>query len=278
MKKICVIISLFFITSLLFSQNVQFTVVAVKSTKVKKNGSSSFVDFNVGEKLNSSDVVVCNKDGSVSFLCSTGKVLSYNKSKEIKLSELLNISAGNSSKNLLGKLQNIAGNKSNKSSKVAANIGGVRLTESVPKNVSLITPSKKETKILDGYPVFNWNKVQGEDEYQLTILTKDFDVVKTLALSDTTYQYLKDDPKLEHGATYICIVKPLNTTKQNEDQTFTIVTNEELIEMNKIIDETKLLLSKSKANILTKSIILETTYESLELYSFVFVLLYKGQF
>ena len=83
MKKIFVIISLFFITSLLFSQNVQFTVVAVKSTKVKKDGSSSFVDFNVGEKLNSSDVVVCDKGGSASFLCSTGKVLSYNKTKEI---------------------------------------------------------------------------------------------------------------------------------------------------------------------------------------------------
>jgi hypothetical protein len=270
MKKIGVVtLLLFVVTSLLFAQSDEFTTVATKGTKVKKAGSSSFIELNVGEKLNPSDEVICEKGGSASFLVSTGKVLVYNKSKEIKLSELLSISSGSSNKDLAGKLQSIADNKLSPASKVSANIGGVRATESVAKDVFIITP-RRGTKILDGYPIFNWNRMQGEDEYQLTILTEDFDVVKILALNDTTYQYSKDDPNLEQGVTYICIVKPINATKQSEYQTFTIATDEEMIEMNKIIDETNLLLSQSEADILTKSILLGATYESLELYSLAY--------
>jgi cellobiose-specific phosphotransferase system component IIB len=268
-KKILVITLLFFITSLLFAQSGQFTTVATKSTKVKKIGSSYFIELNVGEKLNPSDVIVCEKGGSTSFLVSTGKVLVYNKSKEIELSELLSVSSGGSNKDLAGKLQSIADSKLSPASKVSANIGGVRATESVAKDIFIITP-RRGTKILDGYPVFNWNRMQGEDEYQLTILTEEFDVVKLLVLSDTTYQYSKDDPELEQGVTYICIVKPINVIKQSEYQTFTIATNEEMIEMKKVIDEINLLLSQSEADILTMSILLGATYESLELYSLAY--------
>ena len=269
MKKIFVITLLFFVTFLLFAQNDQFTTVASKSTKVKKDGSSSFVDLNVGEKLNPLDMVICDKNGSASFLCSTGKVLVYNKNKEIKLSELLTSSSGNSNKDLAGKLQNITDNKLSPTSKVAANIGGVRATESVPKDVFLITP-RRETKILDGYPSFNWNRMEGEEDYQLTILTEDFDVVKTLAISDTTYQYSKDDPELEQGVTYICFVKPMSSNKQSEFQTFTIATNDESVEMKKVIEEINLLLSESEADVLTKSILLGATYESLDLFSLAY--------
>ena len=266
MKKIFVVILLFVVTSLLVSQNNQFTTVAAKAAKVKKDGTSSFVDLNVGEKLNPSDVISCAKNGSASFLCSTGKVLVYNKSKEIKLAELLTGSSGNSNKDLAGKLQNITDNKLSPTSKVASNIGGVRATESVTKDVFIITP-RRGTKILDGYPAFNWNKMEGESEYQLTILTEDFSVVKTLVLADTTYQYSKTDPVLGQGITYICIVKPVNATKQSEYQTFTIASAHDVATMSELIDETNLLLSQSNADILTKSVLLGATYESLELYS-----------
>jgi hypothetical protein len=266
MKKILVTILLFVITSLLFSQNDQFTTVASKGTKVKKSGSNSFVDLNVGEKLTASDMIVCDKNGSASFLCSTGKVLVYNKSKEVKLAELLTSSSGNSNKDLAGKLQNITDNKLSPTAKVASNIGGVRATESVAKDLFIITP-RRGTKILDGYPLFSWNRMEGEDEYQLTILTEDFNVIKTLVLSDTIYQYSKNDPILGQGITYICTLRPINATKQSEYQTFTIVTLEEFSMMKEVIDGTNSLLSQAGADILTKSILLGATYESLELYS-----------
>jgi hypothetical protein len=183
---------------------------------------------------------------------------------EVKLAELVSGGATSTNKNIAGQLMEITNNKLNPSLKVSSNISGVRATESVAKDIFFITP-RRGTKVMDEYPSFTWNRMQGEKEFQLTVLTEELDVIKTISLKDTTYKYTDKDPKLQRGNTYICIVKPVSSSKQSEYQTFTIVTDTEAITLKNRISETEIMLAQ--ADELSRSILLGTTYEALELYS-----------
>ncbi len=264
MKKLYLIILTLLISSFLFAQTEPFTTVASKEVQVKKEGSKNFAKLNVGEKLKAGDVIKCAQGGSASFLHSSGKVIVYNKTQETKLADLTSSSGASGNKNLAGQLLEITNNKLNPELKVSSNIGGVRATETVAKDIFFITP-RRGTKILNEFPVFTWNKTQGESEFQLTILTEELDVIKTVTLKDTIYKYSEKDPKLEKGLTYICIVKPVTSAKQSEYQTFTVAADTEAVQMTGRIKETETLLSS--ADELTKSILLGTTFEALELYS-----------
>jgi hypothetical protein len=268
MKRFYFILLTLLFSSFVFAQTDLFTTVASKNSQIKKEGTKSFVNLTVGEKLKPSDIIKCAQGGSASFLHSSGKVLVFNKSKETKLSELLSGSSSAGNSNIAGQLLEITNNKLNPSTKVSSNIGGVRATASVSKDIFFITP-RRGTKVLDEYPVFNWNRMQGEKEFQLTVLTEDLEVIKTVNLKDTVYKYSEKDPKLQKGLTYICIVKPATSAKQSEYQTFTIAADSESVNMKNRIRETETLLAQ--ADDLTKSILLGTTYEALELFSDAYI-------
>lgn len=261
MKRFLIVVCSFFLSYSLFAQGESYTTVAAKDAQVKKSGSKNFENLAVGEKLTGNDVIKCNPNGNASFLHSSGKIIVYNKTKEIKLSDLS--SSATSNKNLAGQLLEVTNNKLNPSNKVSSNIGGVRASENVARDIFFITP-RRGTILIDQYPVFIWNKTQGEKEFQLTILTEDLDVIKTVNLTDTIYQYSDKDPKLNRGETYICIVKPISSAKQSEYQTFTIASEKEAEDMKARIKETTELLSS--VDDVTKNVLLGTTYEALGLY------------
>jgi hypothetical protein len=196
MKNVLIFLLCFGFISTAFAQKEVFTVVSSKNVVAKKSGS--WVNLNVGEKLKTNDVIKANSGGAANFLHSSGKVVKFTESTETTVSDFeKTITPANQNGSVAGALLD-ATNKKLKSSTsyTAGNVGATRATESVTKDIFLITPRKENnnpSKVLDQYPIFMWNNVQNEDEYQLIVLTEDLNPVKTLVLKDTIYQYSKDD-------------------------------------------------------------------------------------
>jgi hypothetical protein len=250
-----------------FSQGDIFTVISSKEVQIKKGGAGSWAGLAVGSKLNGTDVIKANSGGIANLLhISNGKVVKFNQTNDTKVADLeKNVKSSGQDQGLAGQLLNAAANnKLNPTSKVSANIGGVRATESVTKEVFLITP-RRGTKVLNTLPVFIWNHMQNETEYQLIILTEDLTPIKTTIVKDTIYNYSKNDPALEKGNAYVCIVKPMRAQKPSEYQTFTIVADSECAEIKKRLDLTESLLTD--ADELGKCILRGTTNEDLGLYT-----------
>jgi hypothetical protein len=248
-----------------FSQTGAFTVISSKDVQFKKGGSGSWVSLAVGSKLNGDDVIKANTGGLANLLHSSAKVIKFNKTADTKVSDLeKNVTSSGQNQGIAGQLLDATANKLNPSTKISANIGGVRATESVAKEVFLITP-RRGTKVLNTLPVFIWNHMQNENEYQLIILTEDLTQVKTAMVKDTFYNYTENDPKLEKGVNYICIVKPLKKQKQSEYQSFTVVADSEMVDIKKKLDLTESMLTD--ADELGKCILRGITYEDLGLYT-----------
>jgi hypothetical protein len=269
MKKFLVLLLCIGFVSSVFAQADLFTVVSSKNVVIKKG--SSWANLNVGEKLKANDLIKSNSGGIASLLHSSGKVVKFTESKETVVSSFeKSLKPANQSGGLAGELLNSNLNKMNRSSSfTAGNVGATRATESISKDIFLITPRKENnnpSKILDQYPLFVRNNVQDEKEYQLIILTDGLTTVKNLVVKDTSYKYPKDDPtKLEKGATYVCMVRPMKSQKNSEYQTFTIASDSEVKIMKAKIEFAESMVTD--ADEVAKCVIRATTFEDLGLYS-----------
>jgi hypothetical protein len=237
-----------------------FTVVSSKSVLIKKGGS--WVNLAVGTKLSPDDVIKASQGGAASFL-HAGKVVKFAQTSEIKAGDFQK-SALSGSGNLTSDLINATNSKLDSKKKVSTTVGGFRATETVGKDVFLITP-RRGTKFYNSLPLFTWNHVNNESEYQLVILTEDLNQVKNVQTKDTIYQYSQKDPELEKGVTYVCFVKPLKSNRNSEYQTFTVVTDSEANEIKKKLDVTEKVISE--ADNVAKSVIRGSVYEELGLYT-----------
>lgn len=251
-----------------FSQGNIFTVISAKKVLLKKGGVGSWINLDVGNKLNGVDIIKAKSGGVTNLLYVNGKVVKFNQTKETKVSALeKKVKSTGPYQDLAGQIDRIINEKLNQSSKITANIGGVRETEIVTKDVFLITP-RRGTKVLNTLPVFIWNHMQNETEYQLVILNDNMYPIQTVfvvTVKDTIYNYTQNNPLLDKGTTYVCIVIPLKTRKRSEYQTFTIVSDSEYVEIKKRLDLTESL--SAEADKLGKIIILGITYEDLGLYT-----------
>jgi hypothetical protein len=261
-----VLVVFFAFLSQSFSQGNIFTVISAKKVQLKKGGVGSWINLAVGNKLNGVDIIKANSGGISNLLYINGKVVKFNQTKETKVSSLEK-KVKFSGQDLAGQIARIANERLDQVSKISANIGGVRETETVTKDVFLITP-RRGTKVLNTLPVFIWNHMQNETEYQLIILNDNIYPIQTvfvITVKDTIYNYTQNNPALDKGTTYVCIVNPLRTKKQSEYQTFTTVTDSEYVEIKKRLDLTESL--SVDADELGKCIVLAMTYEDLGLYA-----------
>jgi hypothetical protein len=267
MKKVLIFLFCFGLLSTAFAQKGVFTVVSSKNVVMKKGGA--WVNLNVGDKLKADDVIKTNTGGAANFLHSSGKVVKFTAAQETTVSNFeKTITPGSQSANVAGALLDMDNKMKRSSSFTSGNVGATRATETVSKDIFLITPRKENnnpSKVMDEFPVFLWNNVQGEKEYLFTLLTEELNPIKNMIVKDTIFKYGKDDPKLEKGATYVCFVKPMKSQKQCEYQTFTIASDSEAKTMKERLDAVETMVTD--ADEVAKCVLRGTTYEELGLYT-----------
>jgi hypothetical protein len=256
MKKLFLLTLLYqiFIFSV-FSQGI-FTVVSSKNVQIKKG--NKWVDLPVGTKLVENDIIKAKSGGIASFLYS-GQVVKFNRTKETKTGDYQKSIHGGPDY-LKSDLLIATKDKLNLTAD-RPNVGGYR---DIGSFVYLITP-RTGTKYYNSLPLFVWNQMPNENDYQLYILTEELTQVKSIHIKDTLYQYTKDDPPLEKGKRYICFIKPSKSTRNSDYQAFYIATEAEADEIQKKLDLTEKVIAD--ADDVAKCILRGSAYEELGLYS-----------
>lgn len=214
-EKSTLLVSLCFVSSIVFAQNYAFKVLANKGVNEVKSGGS-WQPLKTGASLQANDEVKIADNAYIGLVHSSGKPMELKQAGSYKVSDLsAKLGSGTS---VLSKYTDfiLSSNSAESKKNRLSATGAVHRGETYA--IQLLLPENQHSGIYNNIAIINWGSTKVAGPYIVTLRNMFDDELAKIEIAETSFQIDLNDPKFVKENAILVDVRSKNDPKQLSKQ------------------------------------------------------------